>query len=86
MSSWAWPCALGWKCHPSVHNAIAVIGVRKALLIGELCHKLHKFFQNMILGILSNDKGKAKDNDEIESSGINKHLLNVPIWKFYCNK
>ena len=37
-------------------------------------------------GILSNDKEKAKDNDEIESSGINKHLLNVPIWKLYCNK
>lgn len=42
MTSWAWPCAWGWKYHPgvSVHNAIAVIGVRKALLIGELdCHK-----------------------------------------------
>ena len=45
MTSWAWPSAFGWKCHRgvNVHNAIAVIGVRKALLIGELCHNFCVF-------------------------------------------
>ena len=89
MTSWAWTSAFGWKCHPgvSVHNAIAVIGVRKALLIGKLCHHdIKLIFKKLISGILSNDKEITNDNDEIESSGINKHLLNVPIWKFCCNK
>ena len=44
MTSWAWPCPFGWKCHPgvNVHNTIAVIGIRKALLIGEVLQEKMK--------------------------------------------
>ena len=96
-----WPsCLFGWRCRRgvSVHNTVAVIGIRKALLIGENEDNFTWIFFGLgnvlslysILGLLSSDKKNETEYKEIhfnlhenESSGMNKHLLNVPIWRFY---